>query len=288
MKAPAGRATACSGVPWIENPAGVAPADARTLSAMLLARMAELEEGTTEHQYVRNTLIEMNQSLVRFAARRFRHRPESEREDIVQSGLIGLIKAIDRFDLTRNVELSTFALPYIRGEIMRQLRDTTWAVHVPRRLQELRLELARAKERLEARHGREPSTAELAAEMNVPESEAVEAMAASNGYVTASLNTAADEHGASELEQRFGERGAGGSRMPASQDPAIELFENCHALAPLIAALNDREKRLLRLRFGQDRTQQQIGDELGYSQMHVSRLLTAIYRKLRAGLLGDE
>ena len=107
-----------------------------------------LEEGTREYQYARNTLIEMNLSLVRFAARRFRNRGDGDMEDITQVGTIGLIKAIDRFDLSREVEFSTFAVPYIVGEIKRFFRDTTWAVHVPRRLQELRVDLAKAKEEL--------------------------------------------------------------------------------------------------------------------------------------------
>lgn len=131
----------------VVDPRSVAPRDARALSRQFFQRLTELEEGTHEYQYARNTLIEMNMSLVRFAAYRFRGRGD-DMEDIVQTGMIGLIKAIDRFELSREVEFTSFALPYIVGEIKRFFRDTTWAVHVPRRLQELRVELAKAREEL--------------------------------------------------------------------------------------------------------------------------------------------
>ena len=141
------RATGDGPLPGIEDPRTVAPRDARELSRQFFQRLTELEEGTHEYQYARNTLIEMNMSLVRFAAGRFRGRGD-DMEDIVQVGMIGLIKAIDRFELSREVEFTSFALPYIVGEIKRFFRDTTWAVHVPRRLQELRVELAKAREEL--------------------------------------------------------------------------------------------------------------------------------------------
>jgi RNA polymerase sigma-B factor len=274
-------------LPRVRDAGEVAPEDARTLSRTFLRRLGELEEGTAEYQYVRNTLIEMNQSLVRFAARRFRHRGAEEAEDIFQTGVIGLIKAIDRFDLARGTEFTTFALPYIRGEIKRHLRDTTWAVHVPRRLQELRVELAKAKERLEARQGREPTAAELAAEMGVDVAEAVEAMSASNGYTAASLDAqpaespGGDTDGPGPDTRRY-------ARALSTEDRALELFENCRALAPILARLEPQEKLLLRLRFGEERTQQQIGDELGCSQMHISRRLSALCTRLRTELLAEE
>ncbi len=160
-------------LPGIADPSSVAPLDARSLSRQFFRRLAELEEGTHEYQYARNTLIEMNMSLVRFAAGRFRGRGD-DMEDIVQTGMIGLIKAIDRFDLSREVEFTSFALPYIVGEIKRFFRDTTWAVHVPRRLQELRVELAKAREELSSRLDREPTVAELATLMNLSEDEVIE------------------------------------------------------------------------------------------------------------------
>lgn len=146
-------------LPGIAQPRSVAPRDARELSRQFFQRLSELEEGTHEYQYARNTLIEMNISLVRFAAGRFRGRGD-DMEDLVQTGMIGLIKAIDRFELSREVEFTSFALPYIVGEIKRFFRDTTWAVHVPRRLQELRVELAKAREELASRLDRDPTVPE--------------------------------------------------------------------------------------------------------------------------------
>ncbi|SHM80449.1 SigB/SigF/SigG family RNA polymerase sigma factor [Actinacidiphila paucisporea] len=268
------------GLPLITDAGRVAAKDARELSYAFFHRLRTLEEGTAAYQYVRNTLIEMNLSLVRFAVRRFRHRGAEEADDIFQSGVVGLIKSIDRFDLSREVEFPTFALPTIRGEIMRHLRDTTWAVHVPRRLQEQRLELAKAKEQLEARLARRPTLAELAEEMGLEEAEVADTMAAANGYTAASLDAPAEEPGTDD--------GGGAelfSRVTGAEDPALELFENCHSLAPLLARLDEREQRVLRMRFGEECTQREIGDALGYSQMHISRLLTGIYTKLRAGLL---
>ncbi|TXS74270.1 sigma-70 family RNA polymerase sigma factor, partial [Streptomyces sp. me109] len=149
-------------LPEIADPSRVAPRDARQLSRLFFDQLGVLEEGTPEYQYARNTLIEMNVSLVRFAAARFRSRDQDEMEDIVQVGTIGLIKAIDRFELTREVEFTSFAVPYIVGEIKRFFRDTSWAVHVPRRLQEARIQLAKATEELSSRLGRTPTVKELA------------------------------------------------------------------------------------------------------------------------------
>ncbi|MDX6364669.1 MAG: polymerase sigma-B factor, partial [Streptomyces sp.] len=106
-------------LPWVEDGGKVAPKDARALSKLFLDRLQVLEEGTREYQYARNTLIEMNLSLVRFAARRFRNRGSGDMEDVIQVGTVGLIKAIDRFDLSREVEFTSFAIPYIVGEIKR-------------------------------------------------------------------------------------------------------------------------------------------------------------------------
>ncbi|MGX1885845.1 RNA polymerase sigma factor SigF [Streptomyces sp. NPDC055287] len=267
-------------LPWIEDAGKVAPKDARSLSKAFFDQLHVLEEGTPEHQYARNTLIEMNLSLVRFAAGRFRNRGGGEMEDIVQVGTIGLIKAIDRFDLSREVEFATFAVPYIVGEIKRFFRDTTWAVHVPRRLQELRVELARTREQLAAGLDRDPTVRELAAHLKLSEDEIVEGLVASNGYTAGSL----------DMPSEPGDDGrAGASRTFADvlgeADPAMDTVEDLHALAPLLGELDDRERHIIEMRFGQEMTQSQIGAELGISQMHVSRLLTRILTKLRTGML---
>ncbi|MEE1664756.1 RNA polymerase sigma factor SigF [Streptomyces sp. WAC07094] len=266
-------------VPEIADPSKVAPRDARELSKLFFGQLAVLEEGTSEYQHVRNTLIEMNTSLVRFAAGRFRSRGPEEMEDIVQVGVIGLIKAIDRFEISREVEFTSFAVPYIVGEIKRFFRDTSWAVHVPRRLQEARVQLARANEELRSRLGRAPTTGELSDLMSLPEDEVVEAQLASNGYTSASLDAAiaGSEDGESALADFIGD-----------EDAALELVEDFHALAPMIAELGERDRRIIHWRFVEELTQAQIGERLGVSQMHVSRLITRLLARLREGMLcGD-
>ncbi|MFF8642643.1 RNA polymerase sigma factor SigF [Streptomyces sp. NPDC015345] len=263
-------------LPEITAPQSVAPQDARALSKLFFGRLATVEEGTAEYQYARNTLIEMNMSLVRYAAGRFRNRSD-DMEDIVQVGMIGLIKAIDRFELSRDTQFATFAVPYIVGEIKRFFRDTSWAVHVPRRLQEARVELAKATEELRTRLGRAPRVAELAALMDLSEDEVVEAQVAANGYNSTSLDAAVHgdpDEGEAALADFIGE-----------EDPALELVEDFHTLAPLIAELEERDREILHLRFVDELTQSQIGERLGVSQMHVSRLLTRTLKRLRAGML---
>ncbi|WP_406457697.1 RNA polymerase sigma factor SigF [Streptomyces sp. NBC_00876] len=273
--APAGAAS--PELPWIENTGEVAPKDARALSKLFLDRLQDLEEGTHEYQYARNTLIEMNLSLVRYAASRFRNRGGDDTEDIIQVGTVGLIKAIDRFDLSRDVEFATFAVPYIVGEIKRFFRDTTWAVHVPRRLQELRVDLAKAKELLSAELDRDPTVRELAAHLGLPEEEIIEGLVAANGYSAGSLDTPSAETDSGNDQRSYAD-------VIGETDPGMETVENLHTLAPLLEQLDDRERRIVRMRFGQEMTQSEIGAELGISQMHVSRLLARIVKRLRAGM----
>ncbi|WP_254076821.1 RNA polymerase sigma factor SigF [Streptomyces pacificus] len=266
------------GLAPIADPSKVAPQDARGLSRQFFARLAQLEEGTHEYQYVRNTLIEMNLSLVRYAAGRFRSRGADEMEDIVQVGTIGLIKAIDRFDLSREVEFTTFAVPCIVGEIKRFFRDTSWAVHVPRRLQEARVELAKATEELRSRLGRTPTVRELSELMSLPEADVIEARKASNAYNSASLDAALTGDSAQDGEAALAD-------FIGAEEAALELIEDFHSLAPLVAELEERDRRILHLRFVEELTQAQIGEQLDISQMHVSRLLTRIIKRLRSGLL---
>ncbi|MFC9279399.1 RNA polymerase sigma factor SigF [Streptomyces collinus] len=267
------------GLPGIADPASVAPRDARELSRQFFRRLTELEEGTLEYQYARNTLIEMNMSLVRFAAGRFRGRGD-DMEDIVQTGMIGLIKAIDRFELAREVEFTSFALPYIVGEIKRFFRDTTWAVHVPRRLQELRVELAKAREELSSRLDRDPTVAELATLMNISEDEVVEGQLASNGYNSSSLDAALTGDGPEDGEAVLAD-------FIGVEEEGLRLVEDFHALAPLMAELSDRDRQIIHMRFVEEATQAEIGERLGCSQMHVSRLIKRIIARLRQGMLGE-
>jgi RNA polymerase sigma-B factor len=279
---PAAAPAAEAALPWVEDAGKVAPRDARELSKVFFDRLRSLEEGTPEYAYARNTLIEMNMSLVQFSARRFRGRGPEEMEDILQVGTIGLIKAIDRFDLSREVEFTTFAVPYIVGEMKRFFRDTSWAVHVPRRLQELRVELAKARDHLTAVLDAPPTVAELAAYLELSEDEVIEGLVASNGYTAGSIDLPASDEGDSAAEA-----GRSYADTLGECDPAMDLMENLQTLAPLLKRLDARERLLLQMRFGQEMTQAEIGTELGYSQMHVSRLLSRIVAKLRAGMLTD-
>lgn len=266
-------------LPYVDDPSKVAPTDARALSKIFFDRLAVLEEGTHEHQYARNTLIELNLALVKFSASRFRNRSEPT-EDIIQVGTIGLIKAIDRFDLSREVEFPTFAIPYIVGEIKRFFRDTSWAVRVPRRLQELRLSLAKATDELSQKLDRSPTVDELSAHLGVTHEEILDGMIASNGYTAGSLDSAVsedDDNGESALAARLGDF-----------DPAMEDVENLEALKPLVKDLAPRDRLILQMRFGDEMTQAQIGTELGISQMQVSRLLNRTLSRLREKMLQED
>ncbi|MFJ4184578.1 RNA polymerase sigma factor SigF [Kitasatospora sp. NPDC089509] len=258
----------------VEDPRRVAPEDARELTRTLLARLATLEEGTRAYSYVRATLIELNLSLVRFAIRRVGNRREPE-EDLIQVGSVGLIKAIDRYDPDHGAEFVTFALPTILGEIRRHFRDATWAVHVPRRLQELRITLAKARDVLFQRLGRAPTVAELAAHLDLSQEEVIEGLAAANGHTAGSLDAPVteSEEDPGPLAQRLG-----------AEDPRYDTIENLIVLKPLVAALPERDRQILSMRFGEELTQSQIGARLGLSQMHVSRLLSRTLKHLRADL----
>ncbi|MBY8883468.1 RNA polymerase sigma factor SigF [Streptomyces sp. PTM05] len=257
---------------------GASVAEVRDMSKVMFARLGRLEEGTEEYQYVRNTLIELNMALVRFAAKRFGNRAD-QMEDILQVGTIGLIKAVDRFDPDYGVEFVTFALPTIVGEIKRFFRDTSWAVRVPRRLQELRIDLAKATDALSAELDRAPTVGELAERLNITEEEVLEARIAANAYSAGSIDAqAGDEE----------DDGTAWANRIGAEDPALEGIDNLTALKPLIAHLPDRERTILSMRFGADMTQAAIGAELGISQMHVSRLLSRTLNRLRTQLLTED
>ncbi|AZM89932.1 SigB/SigF/SigG family RNA polymerase sigma factor [Streptomyces sp. W1SF4] len=252
--------------------------EARALSTTLFHRLAELDEGTADYSYVRNTLVELNLSLVKYAARRFRGRSEPM-EDIVQVGTIGLIKAINRFDPERGVEFTTFAMPTISGEIKRFFRDTSWAVKVPRRLQELRIDSAKAHDALEQDLGREPTDAEMAQQLDVTPEEFSEGRKAASAYSARSLDAPVQEDS---------ERDPAAERASLGEEElAYDRIECLESLKPMLAVLPERERELLSLRFGQELTQSEIGARLGLSQMHVSRLLNRTLTRLRGGLLTE-
>jgi RNA polymerase sigma-B factor len=174
------------------------------------------------------------------------------------------------------VEFTSFAIPYVVGEIKRFFRDTTWAVHVPRRLQEARVQLAKATEELRSRLDRDPTVKELSELMSLSEDEVREARLASNGYNSSSLDATLNgsEDGEAALQDFIG-----------AEDTALELVEEFHALAPMIAELDERDRQLIHMRFVEELNQAQIGERLGVSQMHVSRLLSRCLTRLREGML---
>ena len=219
----------------------------------------------------RDELIERYMSLVRSLARRYSHRGE-QLDDLVQIGAIGLIKAIDRFNLDRGVELTTYATPNIIGEIKRHFRDKGWAVRVPRGLQELNVQISKLVEQLTVQLSRSPTIAELAEAAGVEEELVLEALESGRAYSSVSLSPGAstDEEGDLDPLDSLG-----------SEDHEYEISEDRAALAPGFKVLDQRERNILHLRFFSGLTQSQIADEVGISQMHVSRLIRRSLEKIR-------
>jgi len=219
----------------------------------------------------REQLIEQYLPLVRSLARRYANRGE-QLEDLVQVGAIGLIKAIDRFDVDRGVELSTYATPNIIGEIKRHFRDKGWAIRVPRGLQELNVRLSQLLERLTAELERSPTIPELAKAAGVTEEEVLEALESGQAYTTVSLSAPSGqgEDGQVDPLESLGEL-----------EHAYEVSEDRAVLAPGLEALDERERRILHLRFWEGLTQSQIAAQVGISQMHVSRLIRRSLEKVR-------
>ena len=220
----------------------------------------------------REQLIEQYMSLVRSLARRYSYRGE-QLEDLVQIGAIGLIKAIDRFDLERGVELTTYATPNIIGEIKRHFRDRGWSVRVPRGLQELNVQLSRLLEQLTVQLSRSPTISELAKAAGVDEEDVLEALESGRAYTSLSLSS-----------------GSGGGDDDDDVDPLesigieehqYEVSEDRAVLAPGFRVLDQRERTILRLRFFDGLTQSQIAQQIGISQMHVSRLIRRALQKIR-------
>jgi RNA polymerase sigma-B factor len=226
----------------------------------------------------REKLIEQYMSLVRSLARRYSYRGE-QLEDLVQIGAIGLIKAIDRFDLERGVELTTYATPNIIGEIKRHFRDKGWSVRVPRGLQELNVQLSRLVEQLTVQLGRSPTIPELAKAAGVEEEQVLEALESGRAYTSLSLSVGGgggDDDDLDPLESL------------GTEEHQYEVSEDRAVLAPGFKALDERERKILQLRFFEGLTQSQIAQQVGISQMHVSRLIRRSLEKIRETIAEDE
>ena len=226
----------------------------------------------------REQLIEQYMSLVRSLARRYSYRGE-QLEDLVQIGAIGLIKAIDRFDLERGVELTTYATPNIIGEIKRHFRDKGWSVRVPRGLQELNVQLSRLMEQLTVQFGRSPTIPELAKAAGVEEEEALEALESGRAYTSLSLSVGGGGGEDDDLDPL---------ESIGTEEHEYEVSEDRAVLAPGFKALDERERMILQLRFFEGLTQSQIAQQIGISQMHVSRLIRRSLEKIRETIAEDE
>ena len=249
----------------------------RAYARELFGQLAALDEGDARRQRVRDELVEMHLPLVEYLARRFRNRGEPL-DDLVQVATIGLIKSVDRFDLERGVEFSTYATPTIVGEIKRHFRDKGWAIRVPRRLQELKLSLAKATSDLSQKNGRAPTVAELAQHLEMSEEDILEGLESANAYSAVSLDAPdAGDDDSPAVADSLG-----------TTDDSLEGVEYRESLKPLLEKLPAREKKILLLRFFGNMTQSQIAAELGISQMHVSRLLARTLQQLREGLLAED
>jgi RNA polymerase sigma-B factor len=241
----------------------------------LLDALATMPAGHPCRPALRDRAIEAWLPLARHLANRYAGRGEPV-DDLLQTAIVGLIKAIDKFDPGFGVDFAGYAIPTIIGEIKRHFRDRTWAIRVPRRLQELRLTITAANSALTHTLGRAPTVADIAAHLEITEEEVLEGLEGARAYSATSLSTPVGPDGDSELGETIG-----------AEDHGFELAEARIALGPALAALDEREQKILTLRFFGNLTQTEIAEQVGISQMHVSRLISRSLLKLRKMLDAD-
>ena len=251
-------ALASPGIPRFARPKPVDRAEARETERQLLIRYHR--DGDLA---AREELAESFLPLARDLALRYTY-PDEPFDDLLQVASLGLIKAIDRFEPGRGTKFTSYAAPTILGELKRHFRDKGWALHVPRDLQERTLAVSRATEMLSKQLGRSPKVREVAAELGCSVEKVLEAQEAAASYEAASLDapTARDDDEAASLVDLMGD-----------EDTSYDLVVDRDAIASTWKALPDVERQVLELRFMHDLTQREIGERIGYSQMHVSRLL---------------
>jgi RNA polymerase sigma-B factor len=245
------------------------PADNRTEAWQLLRELAGLPTESPDRAPVRDRLVELHMPLVEHLARRFAGRNEPL-PDLVQVGSIGLLKAIDRFDIERGLEFSTYATPTILGEIKRHFRDFGWLLRVPRRAQEMQVTIATTRSELSQELRRAPTVSELAARMDAPVDDVIEALDVARGYAGVPLSALSPD-------------GSDPSDNPivGVADTGLDLVEARAVLGPVLAGLPERERRILLLRFVDGKTQTEIAEVIGISQMQVSRLVARSLAQLR-------
>jgi RNA polymerase sigma-B factor len=238
-------------------------------ASALIESFATADPADPARARLRDRAIEAWLPLAHHLARRYHGRGEPN-DDLFQVAVIGLIKSVDRYDPTRGIDFAAFAIPTVLGEIKRHFRDRTWSIRVPRRLQELRLAISTANNQLTNSLGRAPTVADVAAHLGISEEEVLEGLEGGRAYNATSLSTPVNDDGALELGDTLG-----------TIDGGFELTDNLVSLGPALATLDDRERTILSLRFYGNQSQAEIGEHLGISQMHVSRLLARAVGKLR-------
>lgn len=236
----------------------------------MFRELRELPAESQDFQRRRDRIVERCLPLADHIARRFDGRGET-RDDLMQVARLGLVNAVNRFDVDAGSDFVSFAVPTIMGEVRRHFRDHSWSVKVPRRLKELHLRLGAATAELSQRLGRAPNATELAEELGMDRGEVIEGLIAGSGYNTLSIDGG----------------GSGSEEAPAiadtlgADDTDLDRIEDREALRPLLNALPEREQKVLLLRFFESLTQTQIAERVGISQMHVSRLLAKSLARLR-------
>lgn len=235
----------------------------------MFRELAKYDVDSPDFRKRRDRIVQRCLPLADHIARRFDGRGEA-RDDLVQVARLGLVNAVNRYDVDTGSDFVSFAVPTIMGEVRRYFRDNSWSVKVPRRLKELHLRLGVVTSELSQRLGRAPTASELAAELEMNRDEVIEGLVAGSSYTTLSIDS-----------------GGGGEDAPAIADTlggvdvSLDQIENREALRPLLAALPERDRTVLMLRFFEGLTQTQIAERVGVSQMHVSRLLAKSLARLR-------
>ncbi|TCO48858.1 RNA polymerase sigma factor SigF [Actinocrispum wychmicini] len=241
--------------------------------APLFVELAALPQDSAERRELRERLVTEHMPVAEHIARRFAHQG-APLEDLSQVAKIGLINAVDRFDPEHGADFMSFAVPTIMGEVRRHIRDTSWAVHVPRRLKEMRMALSGAVTELSQRLGRAPTPSQIAEHLGVSREDVFEGLEATNAHHSLSLDyLLTDDPDSASLADTLG-----------SDDPELSVVDAREALYPLIKRLPERQQKIITLRFFGNLTQTQIAEALGISQMHVSRLLAKSLDQLRAAL----
>lgn len=236
----------------------------------MFRELGGLPEDSPAYERQRERIVERCLPLADHIARRFDGRGEP-REDLIQVARVGLVNAVNRFDVDAGSDFVSFAVPTIMGEVRRHFRDNSWSVKVPRRLKELHLRLGAATAELSQRLGRAPTASELAEELDMDREEVIEGLVAGSSYNTLSIDSG----------------GGGDEEAPAivdtlgDVDTGLDQIDNRETLRPLLAQLPERERTVLVLRFFESMTQTQIAERVGVSQMHVSRLLAKSLARLR-------